>query len=254
MHDPPSLSLQAWLMRDPFDMTTIILAALAIFVLWKLWSVLGSRSGTEKPPSNPFAKAVPRSDKQPDPSDAASNVIRLPGAALAANPARNDNDLERWKGFCDPGSAVWAGLDSIAAADAEFAVPVFLKGAKAAYEMIIAAFAAGDQKTLKNLLAKDVFESFSAAIRAREQRGETVATTFVSLDKAILEHAQFKAPMAQISVRFQAKLISVTRGRDASIIDGSAESIVDMVDIWTFARDIGVRDPNWRLIATETGQ
>lgn len=241
-------------MRDPFDMTTIILAALAIFVLWKLWSVLGSRSGTEKPPSNPFAKAVPKSDQGPDAPNAASNVIRLPGATLAAHPARNDNDEERWKGFCEPGSAVWAGLDSIAAADADFAVPLFLKGAKSAYEIIVAAFAAGDQKTLKNLLAKEVFDSFSAAIRAREQRGETVATTFVSLDKAILEHVQFKAPMAQISVRFQAKLISVTRASDGTIVDGNAESMVDMVDIWTFARDIGSRDPNWRLIATETGQ
>ena len=240
-------------MRDPFDMTTITLAALAIFILWKLWSVLGSRTGSEKPPHNPFAKAAPRQENPQDAPAGESNVIRLPGAAQVTAPVRNDNNAERWKGFAAPGSSVWEGLDAIAAADSEFSVLVFLKGAKAAYEMIVMAFAAGDQKTLKNLLSKDVFESFATAIRARETRGESVATTFVSLDRSILEHAQFKGPMAQLSVRFQAKLISVTRGADRSIIDGSPERVVDMIDIWTFARDVTSRDPNWRLIATETG-
>jgi predicted lipid-binding transport protein (Tim44 family) len=106
---------------------------------------------------------------------------------------------------------------------------------------------------LRDLLAKDVYDSFASAISDRESRGETVDTTFVSIDRTSLEEAQLRGSTAQITVRFQSKLITSTRDRAGAIIDGNSDKVVDMVDIWTFARDTASRDPNWLLVATETG-
>jgi len=119
--------------------------------------------------------------------------------------------------------------------------------------MVVAAYATGDRKTLKSLLSPEVFDSFSGAITGREQRGEKVETTFVSMEKAMIEDAQLRGPAAQITVRFIAKLISVTRDKTDAVIEGDPEKVVDMVDVWTFARNVQSRDPNWKLVATETG-
>ena len=236
-------------MRDPFDVTTLLLAALAAFVLWKLWSVLGARGGRETPTRDSAAKSGPKLVVPAESEPAASNVVQLPGAMVD----QNVPNVDRWAGIAQPGSSLSKGLEAIAGSDAGFSPQAFLNGAGKAYEMIVTAFANGDRKMLKNLLAPDVYESFTGAIGSREARKESVETTFVSLDRSTMEDAQYKSPTAQITVRFLAKLISVTRGADNSIIDGSAEKIVDMVDIWTFARDSNSRDPNWKLIATETG-
>lgn len=249
----PMLAVWNLMMRDNFDITTVIFAALAIFVLWKLWSVLGSRTGSERPPYNPFAKAEPKVVVDTPSAASDSNVVRLPGALPATAAVGNDNDVERWKGLAEPGSSVWQGLDAIARADPSFAAVTFIAGAKKAYEMIVMAFAAGDRKTLGSLLSKEVYDSFQAAIASREANGEKVETTFVSLDKVTIEEAQLKKPMSQLTVRFLSKLINVTRNASGAIVDGNAEKIVDMIDIWTFARDTTSRDPNWKLIATETG-
>ena len=136
-------------------MTTIIFALLAAFVVWKLRSVLGTRNGTEKPPINPFTSRAPRSlgPRPGDPSrEPSSRVIPLPGAAEPPVAFRA-NPNERWKPYAEPGSNAWSGLDSIAAADPAFNVASFINGAKAAYEMIIAAFASGDRTVLRNLLS-----------------------------------------------------------------------------------------------------
>jgi len=225
------------------DVTTLIFAALAIFVVWKLRSVLGTRTGAEKPPFDPAARRAPA------PLNDGSNVVRLPGAAndRGAPPA-----VDRWKGFAEPGTPLAANLDAIAAADPGFSGASFISGAKAAYEMIVTAFAAGDRKTLVPLLAKDVMDSFDAAIAAREQSGEKVDTTFVSIDKAGVEDAQVRAGVSQVAVRFQSKLITATRDAAGKIVDGDPEKVTDVVDIWTFARDPKSRDPNWKLVATET--
>ncbi|KAE8236732.1 hypothetical protein A4X03_0g9345 [Tilletia caries] len=144
-------------------------------------------------------------------------------------------------------------LEEISAVDPYFEPRTFIEGAKAAYEMIIMSFAAGNKQALRDLLSKDVFESFSAAITDRESRGETVDTTFVSIDKALIEDAQLRSNMAQVSIRFQSKLITATRDPSGGIVDGNPDKVVDMVDLWTFARDTSARDPNWRLVATEAG-
>ena len=114
------------------------------------------------------------------------------------------------------------------------------------------AFAAGDRSVLQPLLAKDVFESFSAAIAAREQRGHKVETTFVALGKVLIADAQMRGRTAQVSTKFNSQMITVTRDREGAVVDGSTDQVADVSDLWTFARDTESRDPNWMLVATET--
>ena len=245
-------------MQDSFDMTTIVFALLAAFVVWKLRSVLGTRNGAEKPPSNPFASRAPgrflrarRGDA--DSGDSGNRVIPLPGAAespVAIAPAKDD----RWKPNAEPGSKAWGGLDAIAAADPAFAIKPFAEGAKSAYEMIVTAFAEGNREVLRNLLSPEVFESFAAALAERERRGEKVTTTFVSIDKAVVDDAGLNGRTAEIKIHFTAQMITATRDQAGTVIDGSPDKVVQIDDIWTFARDTRSRDPNWKLAATETAQ
>ncbi|MGH6836373.1 MAG: Tim44/TimA family putative adaptor protein [Methylocella sp.] len=242
-------------MQNSFDMTTIVFALLAAFVVWKLRSVLGTRNGAEKPPGNPFARRAPggagarRGDA--DSSEPGNRVIPLPGAAEPpVAPAKDD----RWKPNAEPGSKAWAGLDAIAAADPAFAIKPFADGAKSAYEMIVTAFAEGNREVLRNLLSAEVFESFAAALAAREKRGEKVTTTFVSIDKVMIDDAGLNGRIAEIKIHFTAQMITATRDQAGTVIDGSADKVVQIDDIWTFARDTRSRDPNWKLAATETAQ
>lgn len=242
-------------MQDSFDFTTLIFLGLAIFVAWKLRSVLGQKTGAEKPPLDRFrAPDEPPVDRvQPTPPagrttipSSESNVIRLPGAAndlKAANPPA----LERWQGTAARFSSE---LDAILAKEPDFSLETFLGGAKSAYEYIVTAFDKGDRKALKPLLAKDVFDGFDEAIAAREKKGEKVETTFVSIDKAELERVDIKGATAQVTVRFASKLISATRDAGGSVIMGDASTVADITDIWTFSRQLGNRDPNWILVAT----
>jgi predicted lipid-binding transport protein (Tim44 family) len=241
-------------MQDSFDMTTIIFALLAAFVVWKLRSVLGTRNGAEKPPSNPFASRAPGGlgPRPGDPArDSVNHVITLPGAAEAPAAAAPDKG-DRWKPYAEPGSTAWAGLDSIAASDPNFAIKPFVDGAKAAYEMIVTAFAEGNRDVLRNLLAPSVFDSFSAALAEREKCGEKITTTFVSIDKVAIEEADLRLKTAEIKTHFTSQMITATRDPSGKVIDGSADRVVQVDDIWTFVRDTSSRDPNWKLAATET--
>jgi predicted lipid-binding transport protein (Tim44 family) len=238
-------------MHEPLDITTIIFALLAVFVVWKLRSVLGTRTGHEKQRDRSFSPRPEEAARQPLPG---GNVIRLPGAAAAdgGTPVQPKPDADQWKDLVEPDSRAIPGLEAIASAEPSFDARAFLAGAKSAYEMIVTAFAKGDRPTLRRLLADDVYESFTHAITDREGRGDRVEMTFVSLEKVTIDDAQVKASLAQITVRFLSKLITATYDKSGAVIDGSPERVVDMTDIWTFAREIGSRDPNWRLVATET--
>ena len=158
--------------------------------------------------------------------------------------------------FAEPaaGSALAIGLDAIAREDKSFDAQHFLTGARAAYDMIVTAYAAGDRKQLKNLLGKEVYDGFETAIKEREQKGETVETRFVAIDGATITAAEQRGKTAQVTVRFQSQLVSVTRAKDGTVIDGNPDAVTDVTDVWTFARDVSSRDPNWKLVATEAGQ
>src|SRR5581483_3205785 len=160
-------------MSDVFDIYTIIFLALAVFIFLRLRSVLGQRTGRERPPYDPYsardAVRSPAGDNK---------VVTLPAnpPAAAARPAPAEPapaPAERWKDIAEPGSPVAVGLDAIAAADTSFDAKHFITGARTAYEMIVTSFAEGDRRQLKTLLSREVSDGFDAAITEREGRGET---------------------------------------------------------------------------------
>jgi predicted lipid-binding transport protein (Tim44 family) len=231
---------------------TIIFLALAVFIFLRLRSVLGRRTGRERPPYDPYsardAVRSPASD---------GKVVTLPTRPAEASPRPAEAgppSAERWKGVADTGSPVAAGLDAIVAAEPDFDAKHFITGARTAYEMVVLAFAGGDRRQLRGLLSREVFDGFDAHISERESRGETVETKFVSIDSSTITAAEIRNRTAQITVRFVSKLVSATHDRSGAVIDGNAERVTDVTDVWTFARDISSRDPNWKVAATEAGQ
>jgi predicted lipid-binding transport protein (Tim44 family) len=241
-------------MRDVFDIYTIIFLALAVFIFLRLRSVLGQRTGRERPPYDPLAS------RDAVRSPASDKVVALPqrGADASAPPTTVETEeaqppKNRWQGVTAPGTPVAAGLDAIVEADPSFDPAHFVTGARAAYEMIVTAFAEGDRRNLKPLLSREVYEGFDTAIKERESKGEAVETRFVSIDKAEITGAELRGKTAQVTLRFVSQLISATRDRAGAVIDGSAEKVTEVTDVWTFSRDLASRDPNWKLIATEAG-
>ena len=236
-------------MSDVDNIYTIIFLALAVFIFLRLRSVLGQRTGAERPPYDrrDVLQGSARGDK----------AVPLPGNVIehapAAAPAETPPPLDRWKGVAEPGSDLALGLNAVARLDSSFDLPHFLAGAKSAYEMIVMAFANGDRRTLTDLLSGEVYEGFEAAIREREQRGEKVERKFVGIDKTELVSAEVRGKMAHLTVRFVSQIISVTRDKSGAVVDGSPDKVADVTDVWTFARDIASRDPNWKLVGTESG-
>ena len=232
-------------MSEGFDLYTLVFLVLAVFIFFRLRSVLGQRPGTERPPTERPRR--PTAAQTPTPAN--DKVVPLP--VRTAEPEADESPAFRWTGIAAEGSELAAGLDAISAADRSFEPKSFSGGAKAAYEMIVNAYNSGDRKTLKPLLARDVYDGFVQAIGERETRGEAVDSKFVSLDKAEIIAASLKGKTAQVTVRFVSQMISVTRDRGGEIIDGSPDKITEVTDQWTFARETSASDPNWRLIATD---
>jgi predicted lipid-binding transport protein (Tim44 family) len=227
------------------DLPTVIFALVALFVAYKLRSVLGMRQDSERQAGGSLLAPLRRVPAPPT-----APVAQPDGAASALAPPPA---ADRWKGVAESDPAVWSGLDAIAAADRSFSPQAFLSGARVAYDMVVHAFAAGDSAALRNLMTPEAFANFDSAIQSRAAAGQTMTTTVVSIDDAAIAGAQLAGPMAQLSVRFAAKLASVTRDAQGAVVDGSPSAVADHVDLWTFARDIRSRNPNWMLTATESG-
>ena len=238
-----------------YDTTIIlVLAVLTVLIILKLRSVLGQRTGRERPPYDPYSAGDPIRNAAPD-----NKVVTLPTRNAEASPPRPPDPAEavtaadRYGGFAVPGSPVAGGLDAIVAADKSFDIKQFIAGARAAYEMIVTAYATGDRRSLKGLLEREVFDGFDAVIRQREARGETVETRFVSIDASDIINAQLRGKMAHLTLRFVSHLVQATRNRNGNVIDGSADTVTSVTDVWTFTREVSSRDPNWKLVATEGG-
>ncbi|ARN83720.1 preprotein translocase subunit Tim44 [Methylocystis bryophila] len=223
-------------MEQAFDPSILVFAALAVFVLWKLHSVLGVRSERD-------ASAPPRNRFSPSKGG-------LFGPRPAA-PAPAALDAERWTGLAEQGSKAWAGLDAIAATDPSFTRERFIEGARKAYEMIVSAFAKGDRDTLRRLLSSEVYDNFAREIASREANGESVETSVVAIDDTRVEDASSERGVNNVTLRFAVKLLTTRRDREGKLIGGE-EHPVSIVDLWTFARAPASRDPNWRLVATES--
>ncbi|MBA4784215.1 MAG: Tim44 domain-containing protein [Rhizobiales bacterium] len=227
------------------DFITLFFLVAAVLIFLQLRNVLGRRTGNEKPPFDPYTAR----DAVKAPASDDGKVVTLP--------RREISDEERFSeidAVAKQGTPLNASLREMLKVDPSFKPAEFLNGARMAYEMIVMAFADGDRKTLKNLLSKEVFEGFDAAISEREAKGEVVKSTFVGIDKAELTHASVKGPEEQVTVRIVCQLISATFDKDGAIVDGDQENVAEVTDIWTFARDSRSRDPNWKLVATESEQ
>ena len=227
-----------------FDFGTIFFLIAAVVIFFQLRNVLGRRTGNERPPFDPYSSRNKPQDANGKPENVVSLPKRAPGPASEEAYAAID-------AFAKPGTDLNKGLRAIKDQDATFEPKGFVEGAKMAYEMIVMAYADGDRKTLKNLLSREVFDGFVAAINDREGRSEKIQSSFVGIDKADIVSAEMKGSEAHVTLRIVSELISATRDKAGAVIDGDPETVAEVKDVWTFARDTRSRDPNWKLVATE---
>lgn len=210
-----------------------LIAMVAGIILFRLYTVLGRRTGHERPPQENY-----RLSRNPEAPAADDNVVALP-TAKRADPADDK-----------PADPVARGILDIKLADRAFESEHFLAGARAAYETIVTAFAKGDRGALRALLSDEVYNAFDAAIGAREAGRQKIAFTFVGFKDAKIAQAGLKARMAEVTVAFGAQFISATSDAAGAVIEGDVKSVRDVTDVWSFARDTRSRDPNWTLVAT----
>ncbi|NSZ64178.1 Tim44/TimA family putative adaptor protein [Agrobacterium tumefaciens] len=228
------------------DFITLFFLVAAVLIFLQLRSVLGRRTGNEKPPFDPY---TPR-DVAKGPATDDNKVVTLP----KRSEAEDENRFAEADALAPVDTALNTSLRELMTKDPTFRPKEFLNGARMAYEMIVMGFADGDRKTLKNLLSKEVFDGFEAAISERESRGEVVKSTFVGIEKADITQAGIRDSEEQITLRIVSQLISATYDKDGKLVDGDPDAVAEVDDIWTFSRDVRSRDPNWKLIATESEQ
>jgi predicted lipid-binding transport protein (Tim44 family) len=219
----------------------VILAGFAAFVLYRLYAVLGRRTGNEQPPLD-LNRRERIDARRPTPVGKDDNVVPLPRGREIPRPA---SELK-----IPAGTPLASGVEALRQVDPSFEPDGFVRGAKVAHEMIARAFAQGDRSTLKPLLSEDVFASFEAAIASREQNGHQLDVSFIGLKQASLEEVSLRGRIAEVTVRFVSELISVTRDAAGAVIEGAAGVVREVTDVWTFARDTRSSDPNWKLVST----
>lgn len=221
----------------------ILIALVAVFLVLRLRSVLGRRTGNERPPTqDPFAPQAPTPEARRD----NGNVVQLPrpnGEPLP--PPRTSG-----QGRIDP--AAVAGVEAIRKADRSFDAQGFAGGARSAFEMIVGAFAKGDLATLRPLLDDATYASFETAVKDRQAQGRVLETSLIGFDSAELVRAELRGSTAQVTMRFVTEQINVTRGADGLVVDGNPNAVERVTDLWTFARDTRSDNPNWLLVGTDT--
>jgi predicted lipid-binding transport protein (Tim44 family) len=241
----------------------LFFAIVAAFLGWRLYSVLGRRTGHEKR-FDPFGQSdAPTS--LPDREGGRDNVRRLPEAgARTERPAQDrphDRNAERERRKIEAAIAgvagdVRRGLDEIRTADAKFDPVDFISGGRIAFEMILNAFAKGDAKALRPLLSDQVYENFAGAIDERNRNKQRLETTLVGILSADIVEAEFAKDTseARVALKFVSQQISVTKDQEGRIVDGDPSEVANITDIWTFQRSVKSRDPNWVLVGTESPQ
>ena len=216
----------------------ILLALLAGFIILRLVSVLGRRTGNERRQENPAGL-----ERAPAPD---AKTVELPGRDRGpVTPQATATGFDR-------DTPLGKTLSRIMMADHSFDPDGFLQGANGAYEMVTKGFAEGDRETLGMLLSPDVLRDFEAAIAEREAANQTMQTTIVDVLKTEITDARLENGTAEVTVTFKAELISVVRDAEGRIISGNPSDTETVTDIWTFARQVKARDPNWLLVATQS--
>jgi len=223
----------------------IFLAMVAVFLVARLYKVLGRRTGHERRP-DPFAGAA-NDDQRRDAVLPMSDRTR---------PARADDSVASPTGTPPPAGAaagpLQAGVARIRSADPQFDPATFVAGARTAFEWILGAFASGDTASLRPLLNDEVFDNFNGAIKARQQASETLQTTLVGITSAELIEADLQGRNAVATVKIVSDQINVTRDAEGKTVEGDPSTVAAVTDIWTFARNTRSRDLNWTLIATRS--
>lgn len=214
----------------------IIFAMIAAFLVHRLRSVLGRRTGEERPRPNPFSTP---DEAKPAPRD---NVIPLPNRPRAE---RAEPAAERGEPL-----SLAARIAAVHEADPNFDEKGFLAGARAAFQMIVGAFAAGDLPTLRPLLSDEVYANFARAVQDRQAVGETLETRITAIRDIDLADARLDGAIAVVTIRFVSDQINLTRDAEGRIVDGDPNEPLEVVDVWSFARDTRSRDPNWALVET----
>lgn len=211
----------------------IVLAGIAIFLILRLRSVLGSREGFEKPAAPPVGD-----DTRPS--------ARRNFEVIEGGPDRDITD------HVAEGSDAARALAAMKQADPAFRVGEFLHGARSAYEMILMAFERGDLASVRPYLAEDVHDAFAEVVTAREREGLQIQSSFVGIREVVLQDARFNpgTRLGEVTVRFIGELTYVVRNAEGQIVEGNPNEIRRQRDIWTFARTMGAADPNWQLLAT----
>jgi predicted lipid-binding transport protein (Tim44 family) len=224
-------------MSDGFAYLDILFFAMvAAFIAFRLRGVLGRKTGNERPRVDPISRrAAARSG---------DNVVPMPERAP---PGPIAEEVEAGDVPFDPAKA---GVAEIKRADPRFEPDQFLQGARAAFAMIVEAYAKGDKTALRPLLADEVYTQFSGAIDAREQAGRSLTTELVATRSAELVSAAMVGSRARVTVRFTSEQINVTRDAAGNPVEGDPRQIETIIDIWTFERDTRSRDPNWQLVET----
>lgn len=223
----------------------IILAGIAVFLVARLYKVLGRRTGQERQ-RDPFA-GVANDDGARD------KVIPLPDRNRPMPEAANRRSDAAGPAVADSAQGpLQAGIARISSADPNFDPSGFMAGARLAFEMIINAYAAGDTATLRPLLANDVFDNFNNAIQARQRAGETLQTTLVGITASDMLEADLQGRNAVVTVKIVSDQINVTRDKAGQVVEGDPSAVASVTDIWTFSRNTRSRDLNWALIATRS--
>lgn len=212
-------------MADGGMVTLLILAAITVFLVFRLKNVLGTKTGHEKPPE-PVFRSKPQEAPQP---------VETPD-----DPVIDDSD---------PKAATFAKMQEV---EPDFSPSGFANGARKAYEMLLMAFENGDKSTLQKFLSPDVYQGFAQVIDERANEGLTVDARFVGLREAEIVGARFDEDdqVAEIDMKFVGELVTVVRDKEHRIVEGDPNEIRREYDQWTFGRKMGSSDPNWLLIAT----
>lgn len=212
-------------------LSLLVLAGIAIFLILRLRSVLGTREGFEKPRAE-------LQDNMP--------VERKSFEVIEGGVDRDitDNVTE--------GSRAADELAAMKRLDQSFGVTDFLGGAGGAYEMILMAFEGGDLDSVRDFLSDDVFEAFDSVVQSRREQGLTISAQFVGLRELQIIDAELDRTTndGEVKIRFVAELSSVVRNEAGDVVEGDEHEIKRQKDIWTFAREMGSDDPNWQLVAT----
>lgn len=213
----------------------IILALIAGFILLRLRSVLGQKNGDE---TDFMAKMKPM-------ADIAEPVVQVSDRSLKKPKEETDDYLNTLKD-----SHIIAAMAAIKAKDPQFSAGWFLNGAHHAFEMVFEAFNKGDKQTLQMLLSDTMYQQFLEEIEAREKQDNKTESTLVSIESKDIAAAAVKGSMAQVTVKFVSEQIHVVRSRQGEIVEGNPSQLSRVEDEWVFERDLGSKNPNWKIIET----